>query len=82
MEATLPSPKRSGLVSRFSVAELGVLMRDGRHIGHECSGMLARGVSFGHPAAGGIRRMGLHVRNITVLRAAVADTIVATASGD
>lgn len=78
----MPSPKRSGLVSRFSVAELGVLTRDGRHIGHECSRMLARGVSFGHPAASGIRRMGLHARNATSLRAAVVDAIVATASGD
>ncbi len=64
------SPKRRGLVSRLAVAELGVIMRDGRHIGHEFSGVLARGVTFGQHAASGIPRTGSQMKRSALLQAA------------
>ncbi len=64
------SRKLNAFLSRSAVAQLGMLVRDGSHIGHECSGILARGVTFGHPAGSGIRRLGSQTKRFTALQAA------------
>ena len=75
----MPSRKVDTFLTRAVAAQLGVLVRDGSHIGHERSGILTRGVIFGNPALTGIRRLGIAARPSVVLRAATIDGMTPSA---